>query len=83
MTTSTFDPANRDLTQAAKYISRAMHDMRQSGQNTWAERLSIAIELLAAPNFREPVLPDVERHVYPKYVRSNFDARQARRCLDH
>ena len=74
MTISTFDPGNRDLTQAAKYISRAMQDMRESGQNTWAERLSIAIDLLSAPNFREPVLPCVERHVYPKHVRPNADS---------
>lgn len=74
MTASTYDPSNRDLTQAAKYISRAMHDMRDAGQNTWAERLSIAIDLLAAPNFREPVLPEVSARVHPKFQRSQPDA---------
>ena len=74
MTASTYDPSNRDLTQAAKYISRAMHDMRDAGQNTWAERLSIAIDLLAAPNFREPVLPEVSVRVHPKFQRSQPDA---------
>ena len=67
MSASTFDPSNRDLTQAAKYINRAMQSMRDNGQNAWAERLSIAIDCLASPNVSEPVLPHVSGPVYPKY----------------
>ena len=63
---TTYDPANRDLTQAAKFINRAMHDLKEQGETTWAERLSIAIDLLSAPNFREPVLPSLPKRIHQK-----------------
>ena len=43
---------DHDLTQAAKFITKAFIAKRQAGENTWAERLSIARELLSAPNIR-------------------------------
>lgn len=76
MSASTFDPTNRDLTQAAKYINRAMQSMRDNGQNAWAERLSIAIECLASPNFSDPVLPRIAKPVYPKFGRRAGSDRQ-------
>ena len=65
MTTSTlYDPSDRDLTQAAKFIAKALNAKREAGEITWAERLSIAIELLAAPNLREPLVPSMSERIY-------------------
>ena len=65
MTTSTLsDPSDRDLTQAAKFITKALNAKREAGEITWAERLSIAIELLAAPNLREPLVSSMSERIY-------------------
>jgi len=53
MTASTFDPTDRDLTQAAKYINRALQRYREEGRFTRAERLWVAIEMLGAPTFTD------------------------------
>ena len=59
-----YDPSDRDLTQAAKFIAKAIDAKRQAGEITWAERLSIAIDLLSAPHFREPVVPSLSKRIY-------------------
>ena len=59
-----YDPSDRDLTQAAKFIAKAINAKREAGEITWAERLSIAIDLLSAPNFREPVVPSMSERIY-------------------
>ena len=65
MTTSTlYDPTDRDLTQAAKFIAKALNAKREAGEITWAERLSIAIELLAAPNLREPLVSSMPERIH-------------------
>ena len=65
MTTSTlYDPSDRDLTEAAKLITKALNAKRKAGQLTWAERLSVCRELLSAPNFREPVVPSMSERIY-------------------
>ena len=69
MTTPKLNPADHELTQAAKYINKALHIKRCEGDLSWAERLSIAMDLLAAPNVQEPVLPSVPGRVYPRYER--------------
>ena len=70
MTTTHFDPTNRDLSQAAKYINKAMHSKCEEGDYVWANQLSKCIDLLAAPDLREPVLPDVPKRVYTQFQRS-------------
>ena len=69
MTAPKLNPADHELTQAAKYINKALHIKRCEGDLSWAERLSIAMDLLAAPNVQEPVLPAVPSRVYPRYER--------------
>ena len=69
MTASKLNPADHELTQAAKYIHKALHIKRNEGDLSWAERLSIAMDLLSAPNLQEPVLPAVPSRVHPKYER--------------
>ena len=59
-----YDPSDRDLTQAAKFITKALHAKREAGEITWVERLSIARELLSAPNFREPVVSSMSERIY-------------------
>ena len=71
MTASLSNPADHELTQAAKFINKALHIKRCEGDLSWAERLSIAMDLLAAPNLQEPVLPAVPSRVYPRYERPN------------
>ena len=71
MTASLSNPADYELTQAAKFINKALHIKRCEGDLSWAERLSIAMDLLAAPNLQEPVLPAVPSRVYPRYERPN------------
>ena len=61
-----YDPSDRDLTQAAKFIAKAIDAKRQAGEITWAERLSIAIDLLSAPHFREPLVPEVSGRLHQK-----------------
>lgn len=53
MTASTFDPTDRDLTAAARYINRALQRSREQGKFTRAERLLLAIEMLGAPAFSD------------------------------
>ena len=54
MTVSAFhDPTDRDLTQAARYINRALQRSRAQGKFTRAERLLLAIEMLGAPAFAD------------------------------
>ncbi len=67
MTTAPSTLADHELSQAAKLINNARNIMREQGNLPWAERLSIAIDLLSAPNFQEPVLPAVPPRVYPRY----------------
>lgn len=65
MTISTiYDPSDRDLTQAAKLITKALNAKREAGQLTWAEKLSCARELLSAPHFRESVVPSMSERIY-------------------
>ena len=59
-----YDPSDRDLTQAAKFIAKAIDAKRQAGQLTWAERLSCALDLLSAPHFREPVVSSLSERIY-------------------
>ena len=59
-----YDPSDRDLTQAAKFIAKAIDAKRQAGEITWAERLSIAIDLLSAPHFREPVVSSMPERLH-------------------
>ncbi len=70
MTTSHLNPADHELSQAAKYINKALQIKRCEGDLSWAERLSIAMDLLAAPNVQEPVLPAVPARLYPRYEQS-------------
>ena len=69
MTAPKLNPADHELTQAAKFINKALHIKRCEGDLSWAERLSIAMDLLAAPNVQEPGLPSVPGRVYPRYER--------------
>ena len=69
MTVPKLNPADHELTQAAKYINKALHIKRCEGDLSWAERLSIAMDLLAAPNVQEPVLPSVPSRVHTRYER--------------
>ena len=71
MTTAPSTLADHELSQAAKLINNARNIMREQGNLPWAERLSIAIDLLSAPNVQEPVLPAVPARVYPRYERPN------------
>ena len=69
MTTAPLNLADHELTLAAKAIHNARNIMREQGNLPWAERLSIAIDLLSAPNVQEPVLPAVPPRVYSRYER--------------
>ena len=69
MTTAPRTLADHELSQAAKLINNARNIMREQGNLPWAERLSIAIDLLSAPSIQEPVLPAVPSRVYPRYER--------------
>ena len=52
MSPSNNELTDHDLTQAAKFITKALHAKRKAGEITWAERLSISRDLLSAPNIR-------------------------------
>ena len=69
MTATPTNLADHELTLAAKAINKALQIKRNEGNFSWAERLSIAIDLLSAPNFSEPVLPAVPARVYSRYER--------------
>ena len=70
MTTAPRTLADHELSQAAKLIHNARNIMREQGNLPWAERLSIAIDLLSAPSIQEPVLPAVPTRVHPRFQRS-------------
>ena len=59
-----YDPSDRDLTEAAKLITKALNAKRKAGQLTWAERLSVCRELLSAPNFREPLVSEMSERLH-------------------
>ena len=69
MTAAPLNLADHELSQAAKLINNARSIMREQGNLPWAERLTIAIDLLSAPNIQEPVLPSVPSRVYPRFQR--------------
>lgn len=51
MSPTLYKTCDRDLTQAAKLINRAMQIQREEGRYSRAERLRIALDMLGEPAF--------------------------------